>query len=222
MANRSAHECCANIDKKSVSTHWRPSKHYLTSIEKSTRPFQSGKGSLQIIHIDNNHWVVASTMNCRNADIAIYDSMNSSVSIETQSILASLLKTQKDQLTIQIAKVNKQSGTQDCGVFAAAYCTTVAFGKDPCAFVYDLKHLRYHLLKCLEDGKMTTFPIIRERRTASTSVSMNVHCICRGPDTGEAMVACDRCKKWYHAECVEGCLNDLQQNLWFCSNCASL
>jgi len=75
-----------------------------------------------------------------------------------QSILASLLKTQKDQFTIQIAKVNKQSGTQDCGVFAAAYCTTVAFGKDPCALVYDQKRLRHHLLKCLEDGKMTNFP----------------------------------------------------------------
>jgi len=103
-------------------------------------------------------------------------------------------------------------------VFAAAYCTTVAFGKDPCALVYDQKCLRHHLLKCLEDGKMTNFPTIRERRTASIFISVDVHCICRGPDTGEAMVTCDRCKKWYHAECVDGCLNDL--NVWLCSNCA--
>jgi len=107
-------------------------------------------------------------------------------------------------------------------VFAAAYCTTVAFGKDPRALVYDQKRLRHHLLKCLEDGKMTNFPTIRERRTASICISVDVHCICRGPDMGEAMVACDGCKKWYHAECVDGCLNDFKQNVWLCSNCASL
>ena len=76
-------------------------------------------------------------------------------------------------------------------MFAAAYYTTVAFGKDAGAFVYDQKYLKHHLSNCLEDSKMTTFPIIRERRTASASVLVNIHCICRGPDTGEAMVAYD-------------------------------
>ena len=71
----------------------------LFQLKRSTKPFQSGKGSLQIIHIDNNHWVVASTMNCRNTNITIYVSMNPSVSMQ---------KTQKDQFTIQIAKVNSQ------------------------------------------------------------------------------------------------------------------
>ena len=70
-----------------------------TQLKRSTKPFQSGKGSLQIIHIDNNHWVVASTMNCGNTNITIYVSMNPSVSMQ---------KTQKDQFTIQIAKVNSQ------------------------------------------------------------------------------------------------------------------
>jgi len=191
MVNRYVHECCASIDKKSIFTHRRPSKHRHISIEKSTKPFQNGKASLQIIHIDNNHWIVASTINCKPSNITIYDSINSSVNMETQSILASLLKTQKDQFTIQIAKVNKQSRTHDCGVFAAAYCTTVAFGKDPCGLVYDQKRLRHHLLKCLDDGKMTNFPTIRERRTASICISVNVHCTFRGPDTGEAMAACD-------------------------------
>jgi len=157
----------------------------ILQLKKSTKPFQNGKGSLQIIHIGNNHWIVVSTINCQPSNITIYDSINSLVNMETQSILASLLKTQKDQFTIQIAKVNKQSETQDCGVFAAAYCTTVAFGKDPCALVYDQKGLRHQLLKCLEDGKMNNFTI-RERRTASIFISVDVHCICRGPDMGEA------------------------------------
>jgi len=160
----------------------------ILQLKRTTKPFQDGKGSLQIIHINNNHWVVASTMNCtKNVDIIIYDSLNSSVSIETQTILASLLKTKEDKFTVQISKVNKQSGTKDCGAFAAAYCTTVAFGQDPSSLVYDQKHLRHHLLKCLEDGKMSIFPTIRERRTASTFFSVDVFCMCRGPDTGECL-----------------------------------
>ena len=92
--------------------------------------FPNGCGSLQIAHINNNHWVVASTLNYHKSDISIYNSLNSSVYLETQAILTRLLRTKKDIFTIQIAKVNKQSGTNDCGVFAAAYCTSLAFGQD--------------------------------------------------------------------------------------------
>jgi len=128
-----------------------------------------------------------------------------------QVILASLLNTQKDHFTVQVSKVNKQSGTTDCGVFAAAHCTALAFGENPSAVVYDQKHLRRHLLNCLESKKMSLFPIIRQRRTASTWVTVNVYCVCRGPDTGEVMVACDKCKKWYHAECISGCLKEFKR-----------
>ena len=102
----------------------------LLQSKSHTKPFTTGTGSLQIIHINNNHWVVASTMNCEHADITVYDSLNSSVSIET--ILASLLKTQKDHFKIQISKVNKQSGTKDwslccsllhcCGFWKRSIC----------------------------------------------------------------------------------------------------
>ena len=95
------------------------------------QPFPNDQESLQIVHVNNNHWIVASTVNCHKADISIYDSFNSPVNKETQSILACLLKTKNDSFRIQIAKVNRQSGSNDCGVFAAAYCTSLAFGQDP-------------------------------------------------------------------------------------------
>ena len=96
--------------------------------------------------------------------------------------------------SFQGAKVNKQSGTTDCGVFAAAYQTALTFGENPSAVINDhrFKHLSHHLLNCLEAKKMSLFPIIRQRQTASTWVTVNVY---RGPDTREVMVACDKCKK---------------------------
>lgn len=195
-----------------------------TAVLQSSRIMQSfpdGCGSLQIVHINNNHWVVASTLNCHKSDISVYDSLNSSVDLETQAILAKLLRTPKDIFTIQIAKVNKQSGTNDCGAFAAAYCTSLAFGQDPSSVVYSQEHLRHHLLTCLENQKMSIFPTIRCRRTASTYVAVKVYCNCRSPDSGELMVACDKCKNWYHVQCIDACLKDFKEKKWHCLNCTS-
>ena len=182
-----------------------------------TQPFPTNQGSLQIVHINNNHWVVASTLNCHKADISIYDSLNFPVNKETQSILARLLKTKNDSFT---AKVNRQSGTNDCGVFAAAYCTSLAFGQDPSFVVYSQDCLRHHLLACLENQKMSLFPIIR-CRTSSMYVSVKVYCNCRCPDTGEVMVACDKCKNWFHVQCTQACIKDVKGKTWYCLNCAT-
>ena len=33
------------------------------------------------------------------------------------------------------------------------------------------------------------------------------------------MVACDSCKKWYHAECESSCLKEFNFKKWFFSSC---
>lgn len=38
---------------------------------------------------------------------------------------------------LKIANVNKQANYDDCGVFAAAYCTALANGQDPSSFMYN-------------------------------------------------------------------------------------
>ena len=46
-----------------------------TAVLQSSRIMQSfpdGCGSLQIVHINNKHWVVASTLNCHKSDVSIY------------------------------------------------------------------------------------------------------------------------------------------------------
>ena len=83
----------------------------LLQSSKSTKPFAtSSHGSLQVVPVNNNHWIVVSTLNCSTAtaDITVYDSLNSSVHMETQLIIARLLKTNKESFKIHIAKVNRQ------------------------------------------------------------------------------------------------------------------
>ena len=199
----------------------------LLQSSKSTKPFTtSSHGSPQVVPVNNNHWIVVSTLNCSTVtadhDITVYDSLNSSVHMETQLIIARLLKTNKESFKIRIAKVNRQSGFDDCGVFAAAYCTSVAFGHDPTSIVYNQEHLRHHLLSCLENKRMTPFPTIRDRRVAFTYVSVKVYCDCRCPYTGQPMVACSKCKRWFHIECLQDTtLKDVKQKKWYCSNCVT-
>ena len=49
----------------------------------------------------------------------------------------------------------------DCGLYAITYATYLAYGKDPqCLTTHYFKQelMRYHLVKCLEQGHLTEFP----------------------------------------------------------------
>ena len=62
-------------------------------------------------------------------------------------------------------------------VFAAAYCIALAHGENPSTFVYEQKVMRNHLLRCLEDGVVQLFPVIRQRRIGvPNTITINVFC----------------------------------------------
>ena len=48
----------------------------------------------------------------------------------------------------------------DCGLYAVAYATYLAHGKDPQRLTTHFKQelMRYHLVKCFEQGHLTEFP----------------------------------------------------------------
>ena len=60
---------------------------------KSLKPLLPN--SLQVIHVDGNHWAAASTVNCKREDIMIYDSLYCSVNCKTKHLLARLVHTSK-------------------------------------------------------------------------------------------------------------------------------
>ena len=93
--------------------------------------------SLQILHVNENHWLTISTCGCDNASVYVYDSTYSSVSQDTETILAKLLHTPQHSFNVRCVTTNKQSGGSDCGLFAVAYCTSIAHGDNPATFVYN-------------------------------------------------------------------------------------
>ena len=155
-------------------------------------------GSLQILLVNRNHWVVASTCGTNNdTDITLYDSMarysQSFIHDHTKLLLSHLVHTKQKFFTVSVANVNKQAGGNDCGLFAAAYCTSIAYGQNPSSFVYNQALMREHLLKCLEAKHMTPFPTMRQRRIPQSKiVRIEVFCYCRSPNDKKEMVQCDK------------------------------
>ena len=59
---------------------------------------------------------------------------------------------------IIMAEMCKQEGINDCGLFAIAAATALAFGSKPARL--QQSNMRQNLLKCIKDGIMTLFPIV--------------------------------------------------------------
>lgn len=79
---------------------------------------------IQVIHT-SNHWMVAS--NIGGSKDTVCDSLYKVVDKGTHNLLKRLLKIVKIKVLLQ---PQLQAGIHDCGVFALAFCTSLAMGED--------------------------------------------------------------------------------------------
>ena len=96
-----------------------------------------------------------------------------------------------DKIDLHIVDVQLQENSYDCGVYALAFATELAFGFDPAICLWDHGQLREHLLLCLESRKMARFPVL-ERWSLSWEdeyEDLAILCVCRMPnDTQRGMI----------------------------------
>ena len=119
---------------------------------------------------------------------------------------------------------NLQNGTSDCGLYAIAFATAVAFGHDPGSCLFDQQKLRRHLYHCLNVGRLESFPHkSRLSRGVKCEDEFNIYCICRMPELKDVpMIECSKCTKWFHVYCVQvsdTVLNN-SKSKWFCCSCS--
>ncbi len=127
-----------------------------TVYQSRTQGFKASAHALQVIHCHGEHWVVATTIQCPPGEVKVYDSVYASVDDGTLRTVQSMFGSHTG---LQMTAVNapKQQGGSDCGVFAIAVSTCLAFGGDPAKKVICQSRVRDHLLKCFEEKVLTQF-----------------------------------------------------------------
>ena len=124
------------------------------------------------------------------------------------------------------AREVQQGNGYDCGAFAIAFATSLAYGEDPSKLSYDTKQLRNHLRACMESNRLTPFPSTKcagNRSRRETMATEDVHCSCRRSEYmvgSDEMVECDVCKEWYHKSCVPNYPRSVKK-IWKCQQCKS-
>ena len=103
---------------------------------------------LQILHNGDDHWLLISTIGTKNAEVHVYDSIYQSVNIKVKEQIASLLYTQEEEIKLKFMNIQKQSGSNDCGIFAVANATLLSLGKNPGKYLMDQGLMRSHLYEC--------------------------------------------------------------------------
>ena len=111
---------------------------------------------VQVIHcLRRDHWILATTINCDDV-VLIYDSVFRNVDEPTKSVLYNVFPS---STRVKVSgKAQKQTGGNDCGVFALAFATSLAFGMDPASQIYEQDRMRLHLANCFKVNKFSQFP----------------------------------------------------------------
>ena len=119
----------------------------------------SVRNKVQIIHCKSrHHWVVASTVHCNTGEVKVCDSLFTYSDKEMEKVICNLFQWNSTKMVIKFTRCQKQVGGTDCGLFAIAFATAIAFNKLPNKLKLVQQDLRSHLVSCFNKGMMSLFP----------------------------------------------------------------
>jgi len=145
--------------KKQFSTIGGLCSTLLQSRQKHSLP----KNSLKVVYCSvRHHWIVISNMNCKKGVVNVYGSLFTTLDEETLNTINNYFGEQNAKCRIQcnMVKVQTKKETKNCGVFAVAFLTSLAYNQDPADHLvkYCQDQLRSHLCDCFIRGKLVPFP----------------------------------------------------------------
>ena len=124
------------------------------------RPF------VTILNAGKNHWVTLTNYNPHwvhknETGLGvwfIYDSLNN-VEFYANSIKPALKRLNEDRgtITIMACDMNKQYGTDDCGIFALAYAIAICMDKNPAKLLFEQISMRNHFNQVLKSQNLQQF-----------------------------------------------------------------
>ncbi|KAK7172363.1 hypothetical protein R3I93_004629 [Phoxinus phoxinus] len=156
---------------------------------------------VQILNINDNHWITASNLFCGPNKLCLYDSLKTIINQQTKQKLSWLIRPKTPHFDIQKPAVQIQRSSSNCGLFALAFATLLGNGVKPEECQCVERNMRQTLYRAFQNKKAPVFaykknPAKPERET----IQVEVHCICRTSHYNEVMVQCSNCN-WYHPNC---------------------
>ena len=111
--------------------------------------------TIQIVYNGRNHWALISSL---RGKIRIYDSLNKAPTPSLMQQIRNLFSPDNSTPAFEQIQCHKQYGGSDCGLFAIAYAMEILHGSEPQNIVFDQSKMRSHLVSCLENNVISTFP----------------------------------------------------------------
>ena len=199
--------------------------------ENFSFPILRGEG-VQILHVDETHWICVSTIGCTFGELNVYDSRLTTFFPATLKVICSLLRCSKTEVTVKYHAI--ASNGSDCGVYAIACAASLSNGDEPSDQCWDEKKLCLHLLQCFESTSMSVFSTSAAaemkamhaqcttfRDKILNTLKVQLYCICRLPWHKEDMIQCGTCMEWYHPSCLSLPYHIFKSSEpWRCSLCS--
>lgn len=143
---------------------------------------------IQVLHVNGNHWITVSNIDCAAGFINVYDSSQKPfLSTNSLNQMCSFLRHPSNAVNFGLVNIQKQLSNSDCGLFALAAATELVYGNHPDKFWFDNDLLRQHVVKCFEAGKAECFPkrVNCERDNTMQPYNfitlVSLYCSCRMP-----------------------------------------
>ena len=180
----------------------------------------AGENAIQIMHDRVNHWIVTTNL---SGNVEVFDSIYRKPHNEDVKKMLCLFYKRNiayGKLKISYPNVQRQLGSNDCGLFAIAFAVDLAERNDLTQIFYKQDEMRDHLVDCFRNKKLTLFPrnikhgLYRNDDTKETTLLISCHC--GRHNTLDDMVTCCMCRKKYHT----GCVSNIMETGWECKECA--
>lgn len=111
-----------------------------------------------IIFNPGMHWVTLSNIGCAENTWGLYNSMCNICNMDPYIQFFKQLFPDLDAVFIDKRCVQQQSNSNDCGIFALAFATSLCYQKDPGTVLYVEDRLRSHYNSCISNNKAVEFP----------------------------------------------------------------
>ena len=154
-----------NVSQQLLKKQFSSFNGFQSTLYQLKKPLEHKTNAIQILHVEKNHWAVMSTVGRMEAQIN-YDSVYSKLSTTTEQINVQLMSPHKKyEIKVKIIDTPKQSGSTDCGLYAIATSTAIAYGSDPQELIYFQSDMRAHLIDCIKKQSMKEFPVKQKHRS---------------------------------------------------------